>query len=156
MSKELPFRKEQPSPESKSNASTTPTRSESQQADDESDEPPITAPSVQVSRKLSVPAPIKKQQSIKKSDENIVQDPLELERPLSADIVEDPTKKTTKKTGHAIRSITVKKSNDPETSSVQGDNTSKEPEIDKIPVQTNINRSSQTDNRVPKSKPVYR
>jgi len=154
VSKEL-FRTEQPSPESKSNASTTPTRSESQQADDESDEPAITAPSVQVSRKLHVPTPTKKQQSIKNPDENVLQDPLELERPLSAEIIED-SKKTTKKPGHAIRSITVKKSADPETSSLQGDNTSKEPEIDKIPIQTNINRSSQTDNRVPKSKPVYR
>lgn len=125
-------------------------RPDSPLADDEVDEPPVSVPTVLVSRKPAPPAskkpPVKTANSEAKEKSGKKPPPAAQATPS-----EDPLKKRGKKSGNAIRSVTVKKTNDAEPNPSSQDSQASSP-----PMVVNVNRSSQTDNRVPKSKQVYR
>ena len=139
----------------------TPVRQESHNADDErEDDDAVHVPavgSVLVSRK-SVSSkkptlPVNKDSGGEVSASTAAKEAEDAsssppEKPAKLDNPDQSTKKPeSKPPAHAIRSITVKKSTAPNPD---------EEEAAKPPAVINVDRGSQTDDRVPKSKQVYR
>lgn len=138
-------------------------RQESQHADDEKEDddtvhvPPVatvlvTQRKVTTSKKptMTVKEPVGEASTANAVDGGDTEVTPPPERPPSANNADSSSKKAeNKKPGHAIRSITVKKSKAPNPGTESS-------EAGKPPASINVDRSSQTDNRVPKSKQVYR